>query len=300
MKKALLTGASGFLGKHLQSALQENYEVTGLGRKPSGGNFITADLASEVPDIHVSFDLVVHNAGKAHVVPKTEEEKQAFFDVNLKGTLHLLEGLEKAQALPKSLVFISTIAVYGREFGEGIAEDHPLEGNTPYALSKIEAEKLVEEWGQRMGVKVLILRLPLIAGKNPPGNLGAMIRGIQKGFYFGIGDSSARKSVVLAEDVAELVAKSEVREGTYNLTDGKHPSFKELEELIAQKQGKKAPKALPMGLVNLLGKVGNVLPFFPIDSLKVKKITSNLTFDDAKARKEIGWKPKQVLEGQWL
>ena len=49
-------------------------------------------------------------------------------------------ALEKV-GVPKALVFISTVAVYGRDFGELITELHPLNGNTPYAKSKIMAEK---------------------------------------------------------------------------------------------------------------------------------------------------------------
>ena len=78
-------------------------------------------------------------------------------------------------------------------------------GGTPYADSKIQAEELLREWGKLNNVNMLILRLPLLVGENPPGNLGSMIRAIKKGYYFRIGDGSARRSMVLAEDIAEVV-----------------------------------------------------------------------------------------------
>ena len=75
---------------------------------------------------------MLHACGKAHVVPKTEAEKQLFFDINYIGTIHLCNALEKV-GTPKALVFISTVAVYGCEFGELITEEHSLDGDTPYA-----------------------------------------------------------------------------------------------------------------------------------------------------------------------
>ena len=53
-------------------------------------------MAKEVPPINTYYDVVLHAAGKAHTVPKTEEEKQVFYDVNYIGTIHLCDALEKA------------------------------------------------------------------------------------------------------------------------------------------------------------------------------------------------------------
>ena len=66
------------------------------------------------------------------------------------------------------------------------SENSDLLAKDPYGRSKIEAEAMIIEWAQKHAVKFLILRLPLIAGINPPGNLGSMINGIKKGFYFNI------------------------------------------------------------------------------------------------------------------
>lgn len=71
--------------------------------------------------------------------------------------------------------FISTVAVYGCEFGNLVTEEHPLEGNTPYARSKIMAEEYLTEWCRNNNVKLGILRPSLLAGKHALGNLGAMV-----------------------------------------------------------------------------------------------------------------------------
>ncbi|WP_245889548.1 NAD-dependent epimerase/dehydratase family protein [Cecembia rubra] len=254
-----------------------------------------ADLSESIPELP-PFDRVIHVAGKAHIYPKTEAEKQGFFTVNEKGTIHLCQALEKSGALPKQFVFISTVAVYGREFGIRITEEEPLLGDTPYALSKIRAEEFLQAWGKQHGVKILILRLPLIAGPNPPGNLGKMMQAIPKGRYLSIGGGKARKSMVLASDVAELIVKSEEAEGIYNLTDGIHPSFRELEELICRHYQVALPKILPLGVAKVLGRVGDFLPFSPVNSSTIDKMTLDLTFDDSKARRELGWRPRSVLD----
>ena len=105
----------------------------------------------------------------------------------------------------ESIYFISTVAVYGCEYGENITEEHPLNGTTPYAVSKRMAEEYLQEWCHNHNVILGILRPSLIAGPNPPGNLGAMIKGIESGKYFSIGGGKVRKSVLMVEDIARLV-----------------------------------------------------------------------------------------------
>ena len=147
MKKLLFTGGTGFLGKNVMPLLVQQYEVTTCGITPD--DMLKANLAKEIPSLPERYDVVLHACGKAHVVPKTEEEKQAFYDVNYQGTVNLCSALEKA-GVPKALVFISTVAVYGCEYGDMITEEHPLEGDSPYAESKIMAERsdrlVRQEW----------------------------------------------------------------------------------------------------------------------------------------------------------
>ncbi|RDC66030.1 NAD-dependent epimerase/dehydratase family protein [Adhaeribacter pallidiroseus] len=292
---ALLTGASGFLGKVLHTSLaNQNYNVITLGRAKS--NEIRADLQKEVPVIDTALDIVIHAAGKAHVVPRNEAENKEFFQVNLEGTKNLCQGL-LASGLPvKSFIFISTVAVYGLEEGQLIRENQSLKGETPYAKSKILAEEWLQKWATKHNVKLGILRLPLIAGPNPPGNLGAMIKGINSGRYLGIGKSAARKSVVWAEDVAAIIPKAAEVGGTYNLTDGYHPSFKELEDGIAAAAGKKQPLHIPVPLAKSIALFGNLLGSkSPITTLKLHKMMSTLTFDDSKAKEKLNWHPSSVL-----
>ena len=289
-----MTGSSGFLGKELKKNLISEVDLFELNR--SSGNYLF-DLSDVTPTFDLPFNLVIHAAGKAHSVPKNEAEKQDFFNVNVKGTSNLLKGLENS-GFPKSFVFISSVAVYGKKSEKLINESENLSAKDPYGQSKIQAEKLIQAWCEKHNVICTILRLPLIAGLNPPGNLGSMIKGIQKGYYFNIAGGKAKKSMVLVEDVAGIILRAGEIGGIYNLTDGYHPSFTELSELIAKQLNKNKPGNIPIWLARVISKAGDLLGSkAPINSNKLRKITLDLTFDDSKARKLLGWNPSPVLEG---
>ncbi|MBT0812913.1 NAD-dependent epimerase/dehydratase family protein [Litoribacter ruber] len=300
MKKdnCLITGANGFFGKIISNSLevQNSYNITGLSRTETLG--VKADLAKPFTfPTTTQVDILIHAAGKAHVVPKTPKEVKEFLDINLMGTQNLCNSLESLSELPKSMVFISTVAVYGVTDGELIPESHPLNGDNPYAVSKILAEEWLKDWAKKNNVTLGILRMPLIAGPSAPGNLGAMINGIQKGRYFGIGDSSARKSVVWAADVADIIPKLSDIGGVYNLTDNYHPSFYELQEVIAEALMKKSPKNLPLPIAKTIAKIGDYLGNrAPVNTSKLDKMLATLTFDDSKAFTELNWRPSRVLD----
>lgn len=293
MEKLLFTGGTGFLGKNVMPILTKRYDVTTCGITPD--DMIKANLAKEVPALVEKYDVVLHACGKAHVVPKTEAEKQAFYDVNYQGTVNLCKALENA-GVPKALVFISTVAVYGCEFGELITEDHPLEGDTPYAESKIMAEKYLTEWCEKNNVTLGILRPSLLAGKNAPGNLGAMVNGVRKGFYMNIAGGKVKKSILMAEDIAHLLPLLEEKGGIYNVCDSYQPSFGEISASVAKQLGKHKPISIPYWMAWCMAKVGDLLGSkAPINSYKVEKMTKSLTFSNEKARTELKWEPLDVL-----
>ena len=294
MEKLLFTGGTGFLGKNVMPLLTQQYEVTTCGITLD--DMIKANLAKDVPVLPEKYEVVLHACGKAHLVPKTEAEKQAFYDVNYQGTVNLCSALEKV-GVPKALVFISTVAVYGCEYGDLITEEHPLEGKSPYAESKIMAEKYLTEWCSKHDVQLGILRPSLLAGKNAPGNLGAMVNGVKKGYYMNIAGGKVVKSILMAEDIARLVPLVAEKGGIYNVCDTRQPSFGEISMSVARQLGKGKPLNLPCWLAWCLAKVGDLLGSkSPINSYKVEKMTKSLTFSNEKARRELGWEPMDVLE----
>ena len=293
MQKLLFTGASGFLGHNVRPILEKTYDVHTIGLTDEDD--IKFNLAKEVPPINTRYDVVLHAAGKAHMVPKTEEEKKIFYDVNYQGTVNLCAALERVGA-PKSLIFISTVAVYGCDTGELITEEHPRNGVTPYAESKKMAEDYLTKWCEEHGVILGILRPSLLAGPGAPGNLGAMVKGIKKGFYVNLAGGKVKKSIMMVQDIATLVELVKDKGGVYNVCDDYNPTFGEISVSIAKQLGKHKPFNMPYWMAWCLAKVGNLMGHkAPINSYRLTKMTESLTFSNEKAKRVLGWKPLDVL-----
>lgn len=315
----LLTGASGFLGRNIIGRLGQCYSVTTLGRSATCD--IVADLAAGVPTLTGQFDVVVHAAGKAHELPGKENDDD-FLRVNVGGTANLCRALEET-GLPKAFVFISSVAVYGEEAGANVAEDHPLDGTSAYARSKIEAEAIVTDWCARHGVPLAILRPALIVGPHATGNMEAMIRGIRRGFYANVAGGKALRSIVSAADMAEVILKAIGRNDIYNICEQRQRTVAEIARRIADLIGRRHLPSLPLWLARaaaLPGDLLNTLPNrkpnslpshqtntpptrhanshlrrWPLDSYRLRKLTESLTFDSAKARRDLQWHPLDAL-----
>ena len=305
--RVLISGATGFIGRSVVAAYREaGGEVVTIGRSahPDVGSAPSSHIASHLrqrPDLAAlqPFDQVVHLAGKAHIVPRTAEEAADFDAVNYLGTKYLLEALAQQDQLPASFVFASTVAVYGMASGALLGEETATKPTTPYGKSKRAAEELVREWSAKNNVNGLILRLPLVAGPNPPGNLGAMEAAFRRRRYVRIGGNEARKSMIWSKDLAAWLPTTKTFSGTYNLTDGDHPSFSELEWVYASAFG--GPRlTVPRTILSVGATFGDLLQKVtgrsPLTTERLTKLTSTLTFADDRARQDINWAGTSVLK----
>lgn len=290
----LFTGSSGFLGKNIIPILSEKYKITTLGLNKDDN--ICINLSNTVPILTNSYDIILHAAGKAHSIPKTDKEHEDFYKINYQGTVNLCMALEK-QILPKSFIFISSVAVYGAEYGEKITENWPLNGSDSYAKSKIMAEDYLTNWCKKYNVILSIIRPSLIAGPNPPGNLNTMINGIKTGRYLSIAGGKAKKSILHVRDIANLVPILSEKGGIYNLCDDYSPSFRDLELIISKQLNKKTPLNIPYWLAKSLALIGNIIGSkSPINTHKLNKISKSLTFSNEKAKRELNWTPTNVMD----
>jgi len=152
-KTVCVTGAAGFLGRHLCRALvQQNAEVIALDNFSIG----SVDALSEISE-HLTIrqadicdlesirqplskaDVVYHLAAIAN--PRTcSSNFPLAFDVNVRGTHHVLEASQHVERF----ICLSSIMVYGEPRYLPIDERHPLEGREPYAATKIICEELVK------------------------------------------------------------------------------------------------------------------------------------------------------------
>lgn len=296
--KWLITGANGFLGRHICDIFEESgCDYYSLGKNAK--NTYPIDLSKNLPldfKLDTSISKVIHAAGKAHVVPKNDKESESFFSTNLKGTEALLNLLESQKNL-NQFIFISTVAVYGIDSGELIDEHYPCNPKDPYGMSKFQAEKMVIEWCKRRNIAYYIFRLPLIAGFSPPGNLGSMVKAIKKGYYVRIGKGETKRSVVLASELAHFFIQVVGPSGIYNLTGDSHPTFLSLEQHIKHSLSLKLLSiSIPSWLAIIMAKVGDLFGYkAPINTVKLQKLLNNLTFSDKLSRKVLQWKGKSVV-----
>lgn len=292
--KVLLVGSNGFVGSNILKVIREENVIFTLNRSNSNYNY---NLGYDKIDIKESFDCVIHAAGRAHFTVKSSDDRRSFFQINVEGTIQLLESLSKRGGL-KYFIFMSSVSVYGMTEGYLVKEDSPLLASDPYGKSKIDAEYNVISWCKEHDVVCTILRLPLVVGRNAPGNLRAMIQAIKYGFYFNVADGASKKSMVLVSDIANIIIKVSKVGGIFNLTDGYHPSFNELSNCIAAQLGRGSVLSIPYFCAKYLANIGDAIGGkAPLDTLKLSKITSTLTFDDTRARRVFGWSPTSILKG---
>ena len=148
--KLLLTGANGFVGQYVQAALPCVPLPDGLDLRDRAA--LTAAVIAIQPDT------VLHLAAQSFV-PAAFENPRETFDINLTGTLNLLEALQAAEFRGRML-FVGSGDTYGQvaEAALPVREDHPLHPRNPYAVSKVAAEALCYQWSQTSGFEIVMAR----------------------------------------------------------------------------------------------------------------------------------------------
>jgi UDP-glucose 4-epimerase len=169
-----VTGADGFIGSHLTEALvREGYRVRALVQYNSFGSWgwldtvddevrdqvevVAGDVrdAGSVRSLLTDIDVVCHLAALI-AIPYSYLAPASYLDTNAGGTLNVLEA---ARALGTSrVVHTSTSEVYGTARTVPISEDHPLQAQSPYAASKVAADKLAESYHLSFDVPVVTVR----------------------------------------------------------------------------------------------------------------------------------------------
>lgn len=144
--KIALTGGEGFTGHHLtQAAQRAGHEVVSLQSNITDGPALAAETAGVQPDA------VVHLAGIAFV---GHENDRAFYDVNLFGTLNLLEALSRCASPPRCVLLASSANVYGNWGDAPIREDLPPAPVNHYAMSKLAMEHMARTYFSRLPVVI--------------------------------------------------------------------------------------------------------------------------------------------------
>ena len=144
MKKVLITGIEGFTGRYVQSELlSQGYNVVGL----SSDLTVSAAVATEIEQIQP--EAVIHLAGVAFV---GHGNANAFYEVNLIGTLNLLKALAQHAPNVHSILLTSSANIYGNLSEGFLNEDTPPNPVNDYAVSKLAMEQMAKLWINRLPI----------------------------------------------------------------------------------------------------------------------------------------------------
>ena len=154
MTNILITGGGGFLGKKLITKLNEyNYTLISLNSKD--GDINNKETFNSISKV----DFVFHLAGKTFV-PKSWDQNDELFQTNIIGTRNVINYCKRVGA---KLIMASSY-IYGHPEKLPINENHPVDPNNPYSLSKWIAEQLIEFESKQDNLNAVILRIFNIYG----------------------------------------------------------------------------------------------------------------------------------------
>ncbi len=309
MKHVLVTGACGFIGRHLiERLLAESCQVRGFVH--AGGTRLEQDRAVEIvegdildpPSVKqtmVGADTVFHLAGKAHAVEELAGGEESYQLLNVQGTRNVMEGAVACGV--RRVVFFSSVKAMGEDAPEVVDESSEPRPTTAYGRSKLAAEQVAFEYGRRMGVHVVCLRLPLVYGIGNKGNLYRMIAAVDRGLFPPWPPLENRRSLVHVSNVVKaafLVATTPAAAGRcYIVTDGRPYSTRELYERICVALGRPIPKwHVPLGLLRMLGLVGDAVgrirgKRFIFDSDALEKLIGSAWYSSERIMRELGYRP---------
>jgi UDP-glucose 4-epimerase len=298
----LVTGACGWIGRNVCARLKgENRIVIACDLREQDGpwdQFIDLDISSEtgMPDRSVVNQLpddaagytLIHCAGYAHRPIETPLEVRRFFAINADGTRRVVDW---ARAIGvKRLLYVSSIAFYDWISQQGqlpLSEAANAFGRTAYAKSKLDGEQHV----RACGLDSRIVRLATVFGKGDRANFAKLARALKTRRFILPGEGAARKSVISVEKASEWIAEyalmDQPRHRLINLGFQQAPTLKEICEGFAAECAFPRPRALSVGTLQSLARVGDVLakfkPNFPLTTVNVGKLTQSTWVDCSKA-----------------
>ena len=247
-KKILVTGGCGFIGSYLCRELAKMgyaIRVIDIARNEkieANYDFRQVDILGQegLTEAMEGIDLVLHLAAKHKFFGVSEKE---FFTVNETGTKNLLEAMDVNGV--KSIIFFSTVAVYGDSNGT-TNESTETKPNNPYGSSKLAAENLVRGWAEKDPERrAIIIRPTVVFGPGNKGNVYRLIRQIYYRGYLPIGPGDNIKSIAYIENLAAatvyLLKNGPHGVSVFNYADEPHMPYNEIVKMIYAGLGRSAP-----------------------------------------------------------
>lgn len=288
----MITGGTGFIGRHLINALGENVIEVHRGQ-PSGSihnNIVKVESITGKTDYKSEYfnevDCVIHLAAIAH------SSSDEMHSVNCEGAAKLA----KAAAVNgvRRFIFISSIGVNGACNSEPFKSSDAVKPEPMYAMSKYNAEIELKKIAEQSAIEVVIIRPPLVYGKHATGNFAKLIKLANSNLPLPLGAIHNKRSFVAVDNLVSLIktciSHPKAANKTFLVSDDDIVSTSEfLLKLI--KANNKSTKLipLPVGLLIFLSKIVGKQD-------QVTKFTNSLTVDIEYTKSTLNWVPPLSLD----
>ncbi|CCQ75453.1 SDR family oxidoreductase [Magnetospira sp. QH-2] len=290
-RRILVTGANGFVGQALCTALEvQGDRVIRATREAVGA----IGPGTDWRPLLLGIDSVVHLAARAHVMNDTAADPLAEYrHINTEGTRHLAE--QAAASGVRRMVYLSTVKVHGEATqGTPFRADDPLSPSDPYGVSKMEAEECLGDIGARTGLETVILRPPLVYGPRVRANFLALMHLCNRGLPLPLGRIDNRRSLVylgnLVRAIRLVLDHPAAAGGTYLISDGEDLSTADLVRKIAKVLGRPARLVpLPTPFLTLAGRATGKQD-------RVARLLQSLTIDHGKLTADLNWTPPFTVD----
>ena len=294
MSVVLISGASGFVGRHLAAWLAgQGHQVWALDRlaQPLTAVLTAAYTWDDLSAIEwPAVSAVIHLAGKAHDTRHTTDP-QTYFDVNLGLTQRLYESF-RASPARIFMQFSSVKAVADRvPVGTELSEEATPQPRTPYGQSKLAAERYLQGEPLAENRRLYILRPCMIHGPGNKGNLNLLYAFARRGLPYPLAAFDNRRSFTGIENLCQAVAgllRVAPASGIYQLADDEPLATTTLMALMAESLGRR-PRSwrLAPGLVRWCARMGDYT-HLPLNTERLEKLTESYVVSNYKIKQALG------------
>ena len=242
MKKILITGSSGFIGKNLVDNLLSEYEIVGLSKKgeKSKINRITKDINEITSKDFKNIFCVIHLA--AITDPKIcEDFPDQCITTNVLGTQKILEASRKNNC---KVVYASTSHVYGIPKKIPISETASTSPTSIYAGSKLAGEVLCESYHKQFNMDISIVRIFSVYGPKSNNHcvLPSIVKQMKNSNVIKLGNINSKRDFIFISDIIDafkIILKNTNGFNVYNVGAEKSYSIKEICKKFEKLYGKK-------------------------------------------------------------
>jgi nucleoside-diphosphate-sugar epimerase len=191
MNSIAITGASGFVGTHLQKYLQDQYQL-----KPLRVRYIPNQ------EFHIQENALIHLAGKAHDLKKVSHPAD-YYEANFELTKQLFDAFIQSKA--SVFIFMSTVKAAADSIEAVLTETAVPNPKTHYGIAKLQAEHYILSQDLPHDKRIYILRPCMIHGPGNKGNLNLLYQFVSKGLPWPLGHFNNKRSFLSIDNLCFVI-----------------------------------------------------------------------------------------------